>query len=140
MSRVLGRTDDIVGLDLSNSSTFGDVDGIDCASDMSEWFGEQLGALRRDARLEGWADVSEDGSASDGDIDVGLRSYRAHLASGLATSRRLAPLPIKSIMPSSCANCGVVVYEEGLRALQSGISKPVVWGTRGLHPGFPWFS
>ena len=21
----------------------------------------------------------------------------------------------------------------------SGISKPVVWGTRGLHPGFPWF-
>ena len=22
----------------------------------------------------------------------------------------------------------------------SGISKPVVWGTRGLHPGFPWFS
>ena len=23
---------------------------------------------------------------------------------------------------------------------QSGISKPVVWGTRGLHPGFPWFS
>ena len=24
--------------------------------------------------------------------------------------------------------------------LFSGISKPVVWGTRGLHPGFPWFS
>ena len=24
--------------------------------------------------------------------------------------------------------------------LYSGISKPVVWGTRGLHPGFPWFS
>ena len=22
----------------------------------------------------------------------------------------------------------------------SGISKPVVWGTRGLHPGFPRFS
>ena len=22
----------------------------------------------------------------------------------------------------------------------SGISKRVVWGTRGLHPGFPWFS
>ena len=22
----------------------------------------------------------------------------------------------------------------------SGISRPVVWGTRGLHPGFPWFS
>ena len=24
--------------------------------------------------------------------------------------------------------------------LRSGISKPVVWGMRGLHPGFPWFS
>ena len=25
-----------------------------------------------------------------------------------------------------------------LSALSSGISKPVVWGTRGLHSGFPW--
>ena len=23
---------------------------------------------------------------------------------------------------------------------KSGIPKPVVWGTYGLHPGFPWFS
>ena len=26
------------------------------------------------------------------------------------------------------------------RLIFSGLSKPVVWGTRGLHPGFPWFS
>ena len=33
---------------------------------------------------------------------------------------------------SKCAKRGV--------GMVSGIPKPVVWGTRGLHPGFPWFS
>ena len=28
----------------------------------------------------------------------------------------------------------------GSAAFFSGISKPVIWATRGLHPGFPWFS
>ena len=34
--------------------------------------------------------------------------------------------------------CGVHLHNS--RRILSGISKPVVWGTRGLHPGFPWFS
>ena len=42
--------------------------------------------------------------------------------------------------PPEFAQPGLSRSKRRLSPARSGISTPMVWGTRGLHPGFPWFS